>query len=111
MCRLMGLAVILTLMVGFTLLPGSAWAWGDGSFVAVRSGHTSVFVRNGFVQQHRFFPHRFVSPVFVSPVFASPVIVERAVVVVEPVPQPMWVPGFWSWNGFQWVWVPGQWAW
>jgi len=33
--------------------------------------------------------------------------------VVEPVPAPpapgtVWAPGYWSWNGTQYVWVPGQ---
>jgi len=23
---------------------------------------------------------------------------------------PVWVPGFWSWNGATWVWVPGHWV-
>jgi WXXGXW repeat (2 copies) len=32
--------------------------------------------------------------------------------VVEPVPSPpdpgyVWQPGYWSWNGVQYVWVPG----
>jgi hypothetical protein len=32
--------------------------------------------------------------------------------VVEPVPPPpapgyVWQPGYWSWNGVQYVWVPG----
>ena len=32
--------------------------------------------------------------------------------VVEPVPAPpgpgyVWQPGYWSWNGVQYVWVPG----
>jgi hypothetical protein len=25
--------------------------------------------------------------------------------------QPVWVQGFWAWNGFGWVWVPGHWIW
>ena len=24
-------------------------------------------------------------------------------------PPPVWVPGFWAWDGFEWVWVPGHW--
>lgn len=32
--------------------------------------------------------------------------------IVETVPPPpgagyVWQPGYWSWNGVQWVWVPG----
>ncbi len=30
---------------------------------------------------------------------------------LDPVSEPVWVAGFWGWNGFQWVWVPGHWAW
>src|SRR5262245_64223441 len=26
-------------------------------------------------------------------------------------PDARWVPGFWGWNGYQWVWVPGYWVW
>ena len=26
------------------------------------------------------------------------------------VPQIMWVPGYWYWNGYQWVLVPGYWT-
>lgn len=31
--------------------------------------------------------------------------------IVAPAPQPVWVPGFWAWNGFTWVWVPSHWSW
>jgi hypothetical protein len=24
--------------------------------------------------------------------------------------QPVWVQGFWTWNGFYWIWIPGHWA-
>ena len=32
--------------------------------------------------------------------------------VVPPLPAPgyVWQPGYWSWNGFQYVWVPGAYA-
>jgi hypothetical protein len=35
--------------------------------------------------------------------------------LVEPVPPPpapgyVWQPGYWSWNGVQYVWVPGTYA-
>jgi hypothetical protein len=26
-----------------------------------------------------------------------------------PVPAPVWVPGHWVWNGWNWVWQPGYW--
>ena len=22
-----------------------------------------------------------------------------------------WVPGYWQWNGYQWLWIPGYWVW
>ena len=25
-------------------------------------------------------------------------------------PPPVWVPGFWAWDGFEWVWVQGHWV-
>lgn len=28
---------------------------------------------------------------------------------VVPRAQPVWVPGFWAWDGFSWVWVPPHW--
>ena len=30
--------------------------------------------------------------------------------VVVP-PQATWVPGYWQWNGYQWLWIPGYWIW
>ena len=97
-----GLTLALALVVGLGLLPGAAWAWSNRNSVGVPAGHVSVFVGHPFVHHHFFHPgfvhHRF---------FAPSVIVTNSVVVVEPV----WVPGFWSWTGFQWVWVPGRWGW
>ncbi len=29
---------------------------------------------------------------------------------VTPLPQPVWVPGYWYWTGWQWAWVPGYWG-
>jgi hypothetical protein len=29
---------------------------------------------------------------------------------VKPLHSPVWVSGFWHWNGFGWVWVPGYWS-
>jgi len=34
----------------------------------------------------------------------------RAPVYVVP-SHAQWVPGYWGWNGYQWVWVPGYWVW
>ncbi len=25
-------------------------------------------------------------------------------------PRPVWFPGFWWWDGFEWVWAPGYWT-
>ena len=38
---------------------------------------------------------------------ACPAFIPAPVIVAQPV----WVPGFWAWNGVGWVWVPGRWAW
>lgn len=104
---LLGLAVLL----GFSLLPGSARAGGGFRFrggVVITQPSAPVFVQPApsvfprFVDpwrqwgvprhSHHVFPHRS-STIFVTPA------------------QPVWVQGFWGWNGFQWVWVPGYWAW
>ena len=101
------IAIILVVILAATLilLPSATWAWGNRSFVAVRSGHVSVFISSGqpFVHQHFFSPH------FVHHHFGSPVIITTPVIVVNPAPQPVWVQGSWWWNGFQWVWIPGYW--
>jgi hypothetical protein len=26
-------------------------------------------------------------------------------------PSARWVPGYWQWNGYQWLWIPGYWVW
>lgn len=33
-----------------------------------------------------------------------------AVVVVPPRPAIVWMPGYWSWDGYRQVWVTGQWV-
>jgi hypothetical protein len=96
----MGLALALSLIGVLTLLPGPTWA-GDrhrtsaGCCVFIGPGHSSV-IRHGFISRHGFI-HPLVGPTFI---------------VGAPVPQPalVWVPGFWWWNGFQWVWSPDHWA-
>ena len=59
--RRVGLALGLTLAVALTLIPGRAWASHGHAFVAIRSGHVSVFIHHGhpFVHRHFFFRHHF----------------------------------------------------
>lgn len=73
------------------------------------------FVHHGFVHHGggvspapccvRAFPHShvFVAQPFVSPFVVSPFVATR------PAPAFVFVPGFWSWNGFNWIWVRGHW--
>ena len=129
------LAIVVVLTVGLALPPGVAWA--SHTFHArVRSndtgsghgphfighernarpfpGHGPHFVGHGHPFVHHklhvhppFVRHEFLHPHFfglIHPDFGSPVI------VVDPTPKPVWMPGFWHWDGFQWVWVPGHWA-
>lgn len=105
--RRIGLALALSLVVGVALLPRPAWAHHRhlrvhvGCCVFIAPVHPFVhhkfFVHHGFIR-----PHPFVHDGFVHPHVGS------TVVVVNP--PPVWVPGFWWWNGFQWLWVPGHWA-
>lgn len=106
--RRIGVALALSLLVGLALLaePASAHHRRAGFHVGC-----CVFVDHG----HPFVHHK----VFVDPhfrglrhhfFFAHPN-VGSTVIVVEPTRQPVWVPGFWWWNGFQWVWAPGHWSW
>lgn len=105
------LALVLSLAIALTVLPGAAWAHHRhhgvfaGCCVFIGQGHPLVhenffFVNHGFVHPHRFFIHDGFIPLRDG----------STVIVVDPVPQPVWVPGFWWWSGFQWVWVPGHWA-
>ena len=91
-----GLALVLSLVIGLTLLPGSAWGrQHHGVFVGC-----CVFI--GPLSPH-FIHHGFIQEGFFAAPFGS------TVIAVNPAPQPVWVPGSWWWNGFQWVWQPGYW--
>jgi hypothetical protein len=101
--RRIALALALLLLTSFTLLPGAAWAGGSHLRVFVGQGFQSaccVFIgpRHPFGHRHFFFSQGF----FLPP--------PSSFIVVDPAPQPVWIPGFWWWSGFQWVWVPGHWA-
>ena len=97
--------LVLSLLVAMTLLSGAAWAHDRhhrvfvGCCVFIAPVHT-FFIRHGFIH-----PQPFVHEGFVHLRNGA------TVVVVDPAPQPVWVPGFWWWEGFQWVWAPGHWAW
>ena len=97
--RRIALALSLALVVSLTLLPGAAWAWRNHVRVFVGPGFQSaccVFIRPGPPFAIR---HGFIHPHF-GPTF----------IVVNPAPQPVWVPSFWHWTGVQWVWLSGQWV-
>jgi uncharacterized membrane protein YeaQ/YmgE (transglycosylase-associated protein family) len=32
------------------------------------------------------------------------------VVTPQPNPYAVWIPGYWSWNGAQYIWIPGYWT-
>ena len=34
----------------------------------------------------------------------------RDVIVATPTPAPVWVPGQWWWDGFNWQWASGYWT-
>jgi hypothetical protein len=44
------------------------------------------------------------------PTAPSAPVVPLAPGVVVPPAQLVWVPGFWAWDGFNWVWVPPHWS-
>lgn len=101
------MALVLLLVGGLVLVPGGAWAHHRAHVVVVpccvfiAPGH--AFVPRPFFPHHGFFrPRVFVEDGFIQAPFGS-----SAVIVT---PQPVWVPGFWWWDGFQWIWVPGHWA-
>jgi surface antigen len=46
-------------------------------------------------------------PVAAVPAYPAP---PPEVVVAQPTPDSVWVPGHWEWNGAQYVWIQGYWA-
>lgn len=127
-----GLVLALSLVLGLTLVPEAAWAWGRNVVrgdirVGVKPrgeksfrGHEHQlfrphpFFRHKFKIHHRFkgpghfrdprFPRHFGHRGFVRPKFRSPF------VPAIPPTRPVWVPGSWGWTGFGWVWIPGHWV-
>ncbi len=97
--RRIALAFALALAVSLVLLPGAAGAHHHHRHHGFVVG-CCVFIApvSPFIHHHFF--HGFIDPRF------GPSLGDR-VVVVEP--QPVWVPAFWQWTGFQWVWAPGHW--
>lgn len=99
----MVLVFALSLVVGLALTPKDAGAHhrSHGVHAAccvfIAPGHS--FGNHGFRGHPRFFIHQGLVP------FPS-----ATVIVVNPAPRPVWVPGFWWWDGFQWLWVPEHWA-
>ncbi|MGH2767434.1 MAG: hypothetical protein ACRDIF_00535 [Actinomycetota bacterium] len=97
-----GLALGLTLAVALTLVPARAWASHGHAFVAIRSGHVSVFIHHGhpFVHRHFLFRHHphvlhrhhAVHHGVIHPHFRSTIIVVDPVIVV---PKRVWAPGLW----------------
>lgn len=131
-----GLAIVLALAVGLALSPRALWAdpgfrgGFQGSFTSGHgfagraphfgmqtfSGHQGFHhgfhpgfrhgFNRGFFHRQPFAQHKFFNSGFVFSSGFWP----GSAVVFDPVPQPVWIPGFWAWNGFQWVWIPGRWA-
>lgn len=101
-------ALALVLVAGLTFLPTPVLARGfhGGFHGGVRFGHVSRFNGHGrHFGHHRLYPYRpFFRPGFAHPYFRPPVH------AVKPLHSPVWVSGFWHWNGFGWVWVPGYWS-
>jgi len=72
-----------------------------------RTIHRHDFVHHEVHVHHHFVHHGFFHPQFhrlIHPHFGP------AVIIVDPTPRPIWIPGFWHWDGFRWVWVPGHWV-
>lgn len=124
----LALAIILVLTLGLALLPGVAWAghvFVKGPDVKVHSGDTGSGHGPHFIGHERnarpipghgphfighefiFVHHGFFHPQFhglIHPHFGP------TVIIVDPTPRPIWIPGFWHWDGFRWVWVSGHWV-
>lgn len=109
----LALGIVIAFTASLTLLPRAAWAWGGHGFhgghpSGFHAGHGGAFVGHG---HHAFHGgccvfighgHPFVTRGFSDPHSGS------AVIGVNPAHQPVWIPGFWWWNGVQWVWAPGH---
>ncbi len=95
------LALALVLAAILVTLPSTAGAWGSRVAVVAPS-HGSVF----FVPRHHFVHRRFVvvQPFVATPFVTAPFAPPPVIAV-----RPIWAPGFWSWNGVQWVWIAGHW--
>ena len=102
----LALAFALALAASLTLLAGVAGAHHrHHGFHGGFNAGCCVFIQPGPTFVHRpFVPHRHF---FISNGFFPP---GSNFIVVAPAPQPVWVPGSWWWNGFQWVWWPGHWV-
>ncbi len=102
-------AVALALVVSLMLLPGAAWAWGIRAGVAGPFSPVNVVVvRPSLVV---------VTPPVVQPLFVDRPIIDRHRVVLpiapkpsslEPLPQPVWVPGSLQSVNAQLIWVPSH---
>ncbi len=111
-----GLAVALA--VSLSLVPGVASAGHrhHGVHTGFHAGHATVFIspHPGFIHGHPFahqpfvVQRHFIHPGFIPPGFIDPRF--GSTFIVAPAPQPVWVPGVWWWDGFQWVWVAGHWV-
>ena len=118
------LAVTIALMVGLALPPGPARAFNNpGAF-----DNKADQFRGGFDQKGRpdhvnpSFGHRRALVHDGSRTFLNCQVCHRTSILPQInhlqsissfgfVPQLVWVPGFWWWDGFQWVWAPGHWTW
>jgi hypothetical protein len=99
MKALLVIAAFAATILTFSHEPG--WAWGNHG-----RSQPSVFPQPADPWSHWGRVH---SPtVILSP--RAPAVVVRPGAVVHS-PRPVWVPGFWTWNGFSWVWSPGAWSW
>lgn len=106
------LNLALVLALGLTLPPAAVSAGGphalhQGGFrLGAHAGDVNVFISHGHPFVHHVHPH-FVHPHVIHHGLIHP---HSTFIVVHPAPQLVWVPGFWWWNGFQWVWISGHWV-
>jgi hypothetical protein len=95
---------VLGLVLALALAPNGASAWSSGRSTVISVNPRPVccvshFQTHPFVFQDGFLPRHHA---FVAPPVSSFLVVK---------PQPVWIPGFWAWNGFTWVLAPGHWGW